>query len=72
MLVTLDKEFGELAVVRGHPHRGIIRLVGLRIAEQGPSTAAAMQKYANELTVGAIVTIEPSRVRLRPGDDSVG
>ena len=27
ILVTLDKDFGELVIVRGHPHSGIIRLV---------------------------------------------
>jgi predicted nuclease of predicted toxin-antitoxin system len=29
--VTLDKDFGELAVVYGHPHAGIIRLVDFSI-----------------------------------------
>lgn len=28
VLVTMDKDFGELAVVRRLPHAGIIRLVG--------------------------------------------
>lgn len=28
ILVTLDKDFGELAIVRGSPHAGIVRLVG--------------------------------------------
>jgi predicted nuclease of predicted toxin-antitoxin system len=37
VLVTLDKDFGELAVARGHPHSGIVRLVGFRAAEQGPA-----------------------------------
>ncbi len=29
ILVTLDKDFGELAIVHGQPHAGIIRLVGI-------------------------------------------
>ena len=29
VLVTLDKDFGELAVVRNQPHGGIIRLVDI-------------------------------------------
>jgi len=29
VLVTLDKDFGELAIVRELPHAGILRLVGL-------------------------------------------
>ena len=30
ILVTLDKDFGELAIFREQPHCGIIRLVGAR------------------------------------------
>jgi len=29
VLITLDKDFGELAIVRGLPHSGIIRLVDI-------------------------------------------
>lgn len=35
-LVTVDKDFGELAVVHGVRHAGIVRLVGLRALQQGP------------------------------------
>ena len=35
VIVTLDKDFGELAVVRGNAHHGIVRLVGFRADEQG-------------------------------------
>ena len=34
VLVTLDKDFGELAIVRGRPHAGIVRLVGVTVGEQ--------------------------------------
>ena len=37
VLVTLDKDFGELAIVYGRPHRGIIRLVDLSARQQGPT-----------------------------------
>jgi predicted nuclease of predicted toxin-antitoxin system len=35
ILVTLDKDFGEIAIVRGTPHSGIIRLVNLAARKQG-------------------------------------
>jgi predicted nuclease of predicted toxin-antitoxin system len=35
ILITLDKDFGELAIVKGRPHSGIIRLVDIRAREQG-------------------------------------
>jgi predicted nuclease of predicted toxin-antitoxin system len=66
VMVTLDKDFGELAIVRGMPHVGIIRLVDISAEEQGPLCAAALGRYGQELARGAIVTIEPGRVRVRP------
>jgi predicted nuclease of predicted toxin-antitoxin system len=35
VVVTLDKDFGELAIVHGLPHSGILRLVNLPAKEQG-------------------------------------
>jgi predicted nuclease of predicted toxin-antitoxin system len=35
VLVTLDKDFGEIAIVRGMKHAGIIRLVGISVRRQG-------------------------------------
>jgi predicted nuclease of predicted toxin-antitoxin system len=35
VIVTIDKDFGELAVVNRLPHRGIVRLVGLAAERQG-------------------------------------
>ncbi|WP_225889305.1 DUF5615 family PIN-like protein [Halomicronema hongdechloris] len=34
VLVTIDKDFGELAIVRGTPHCGIIRLVNWKARQQ--------------------------------------
>lgn len=65
VLVTLDKDFGELAVVHGIRHHGIIRLVGLRAAAQGPAVVSVLTRYAKELADSAIVTVEPVRVRVR-------
>jgi predicted nuclease of predicted toxin-antitoxin system len=65
VLVTLDKDFGELAVVRGRPHAGIVRLVQLAAREQAAACAAALERYREALERGAIVTVEPGRVRVR-------
>jgi predicted nuclease of predicted toxin-antitoxin system len=67
IVVTIDKDFGELAVARQQPHGGIVRLVDLRSVEQGPFCHAALEKYAKELAAGAVVTVERHRVRVRPG-----
>ncbi len=68
VLVTLDKDFGELAVVRRISHSGIVRLVGFSAREQGPVCVEILDRFGEELVVGAIVTAEPGRIRVRPKD----
>jgi len=68
IVITLDRDFGELAVVRRLPHHGIVRLVAISAERQGFAAVEALSKYGAELSSGAIVTVEPSRVRVRPAD----
>ncbi|HBS28248.1 MAG TPA: toxin-antitoxin system, toxin component, PIN family protein [Phycisphaerales bacterium] len=44
ILVTLDKDFGELAIVRRSVHAGIIRLVSQRSDEQAALVKAVVEK----------------------------
>ena len=48
--VTLDKDFGELAVVHNRPHCGILRLVDLRSDQQGPTCLRVLSRYGEELS----------------------
>jgi len=66
ILITLDKDFGELAIVKRRPHSGIIRLVDIRAREQGKYTLLVVEHYHRELLDGAIVTVQTDRVRIRP------
>ena len=68
VLVTLDKDFGELAIRRGLSHSGIVRLVGFSARQQANVCLAVIARYQDELRSGAIVTAEPGRVRIRPQD----
>ncbi|MBM4321101.1 MAG: toxin-antitoxin system, toxin component, PIN family protein [Deltaproteobacteria bacterium] len=68
VLVTLDKDFGELAMARGRAHAGIVRLVRLASRQQGPACARALLRYGEELRGGALVTVEPGRTRIRVAD----
>lgn len=70
VLVTLDKDFGELAIVRGQRHSGIVRLVALSTTQQAELCVAVLAKYRPELQAGAIVTVEASRVRVRPSSET--
>ena len=64
-LVTLDKDFGELAILLGASHCGILRLVNFRSAEQGPVCLEVLVTHGADLQSGAIITAEPGRVRIR-------
>jgi len=68
VLITLDKDFGELAVVKEFPHRGIIRIVNYAALEQGPVCVQVLQKYQEELKNSALITVDKNKTRIRPGD----
>ena len=67
VLVTLDKDFGELAVAQGQPHSGIIRLVSLAIAQQARVCLKVLEMHGTDLLEGAIITAERTRIRVRLG-----
>jgi predicted nuclease of predicted toxin-antitoxin system len=70
VLVTLDKDFGELAVLRGLPHAGILRLVGLSALQQANVTLQVVEAHAADLAAGAFITAEGDRIRVRVGGES--
>ena len=68
VLVTLDKDFGELAIVRELPHAGILRPVGLSALQQAEVTLRVIQTHGADLAAGAIITAQAGRLRVRlPG-----
>jgi predicted nuclease of predicted toxin-antitoxin system len=69
ILVTLDKDFCELAIVFGQPHSGIIRLVDFRSRDQGTVCLKILELHADELTRGAIITADYGRLRIRSAPD---
>lgn len=66
ILVTLDKDFGELAILKGFPHSGIIRLTGFRASLMANAIHHVVTTYEEEITAGAIITVDPERIRIRP------
>lgn len=69
VLVTLDKDFGEMAVVNSIRHFGIVRLFGFSANDQGMACVALLKAYGAELAGGALVTAAEGRVRVRPWRD---
>lgn len=65
VLITLDKDFGELAIVFGQPHSGIVRLVNMSTKQQGEVCKEVLARYETNLLNGALITAERDRVRVR-------
>lgn len=65
VLVTLDKDFGELAIVFGQAHSGIVRLVNMSARQQGEVCVEVLARYESQLSAGALITAERDRVRVR-------
>ena len=66
IVITRDKDFGELAVLQGQPHCGIIRLWDTSAAQQFAVCEAVLAQHGTDLQAGVIVTASPYRVRIRP------
>ena len=66
VLVTVDNDFGELAVRQGVAHSGIIRLAMTPVFLEAEVCLAVIAAFGEELQSGAIVTATPRRMRLRP------
>jgi predicted nuclease of predicted toxin-antitoxin system len=65
VLVTLDKDFGELVFAMGKQHQAIIRLVNIRAKFQGDAILRILAKYPKELQAGAIIVAESDKLRIR-------
>ena len=69
ILLTFDKDFGELVIVRGMRHSGLVRIVNTSARKQARAILDVLGRYGDELQSGAVVTAEPGRVRIRPPED---
>ena len=64
-MITLDKDFGELAVGRSQAHSGVVRLVGIAAHSQGSACVRVLRDFGEELAGGALLTVETGRIRIR-------
>jgi predicted nuclease of predicted toxin-antitoxin system len=68
VLVTVDKDFGDLVFRQGRVHRGVVlvRLHGVDPAEKASIATAAIAEHVDGLP-GAFTVIEKDRMRIRRG-----
>lgn len=65
VLITEDKDFGELVFVRNVPHGPIVRLVELSVREQAAAINELLERYSTELSGAVIATVARGHIRIR-------
>ena len=65
MIVTKDKDFGELVFVRRLPHPCIVRLAGLNAVEQAEAMRNPIERHDDAMREDAIIVVTASRLRIR-------
>ncbi|MBM4084224.1 MAG: hypothetical protein FJ272_05490 [Planctomycetes bacterium] len=65
VVVTVDKDFGALAVALEQPHHGIIRLPDVSAVQRQHLIEQVLAKHQSDLEDGAIVTVTRTRIRVR-------
>lgn len=64
IVITIDKDFGELIYLHGVPHAGLIRLPDVRMSQRIEIVEQLVARYRQELEERAILTIRGGRVRV--------
>jgi predicted nuclease of predicted toxin-antitoxin system len=57
VLVTEDKDFGELVFVRRLPHPCIIRFVNMRVEEKVAAMRELLERHADAMRTGTIIVV---------------
>ena len=65
VLLTEDKDFGELAFVRKLRHGAVVRFVELTVDQQTEGMAEVLEHHAAALAEPVIVTVTLNRIRIR-------
>ena len=68
VLVTEDKDFGELVFVRRLPHPCIVRFVGMTVAEKLTAMQELIDQHAEAISKGALIVVASRRVRIRQSE----
>ena len=67
VLITEDKDFGELIFVRQLPHPCIIRFVDMRVEDKVTAMRDLIDHRTSSMRDSTLIVVTRSRVRIRPG-----
>ena len=65
ILITEDKDFGELVFLRGLSHPYIVRFVEMPVAEQVEAMRELIAIYPNAMREGSLIVVTRNRVSIR-------
>ena len=65
VLITEDKDFGELVFVRRLDHPCIVRFVEMRVAEKAAAMRELIEQYSDAMHARALFVVTRKRVRIR-------
>lgn len=69
ILITMDKDFGELVFKKGQAHAGLLRLPDVPVEQRIDLMRKLLGGQATALGEGAIVTVRGDRVRVSRPDE---
>ena len=72
VLITEDKDFGELVFVHRLPHPCIIRFVDMTVAEKVAAMEDLLDRHGTAIRQGTIIVMTKSRVRIRYNEAQQG
>ena len=65
VVVTMDKDFGTLAVALNQPHNGIVRLPDVPILDRQRLMKQVILNHSQDLENRAIITVSKKHIRVR-------
>ena len=65
ILLTEDKDFGELVFVRGLPHKSIVRLTDMDIDSKVTAILMLIERHSDALLAGSMVVVTRDALRIR-------
>ena len=72
VLITEDKDFGELVFVHRLPHPCIIRFVEMTVGEKVSAMEDLLDRHGAAIRQGTIIVVTKSRVRIRYNEAQPG
>ncbi len=70
VILTEDKDFGELVFVHQLPNPCIVRFVDMTISEKVDAMLELIEQYSASMRSGTLIVVSPNRIRIRSTNNS--